>query len=153
MAGDYSIVHETTVRVYHRRRPTLQVNEPRTVYRLMRKKLRDRQREHFYALMLNNKNCLIRIELVSIGSLNASIVHPREILANVFPCERCGRPAAASVILVHNHPSGDPEPSKEDIEFTQRLAKCCELMGVPLTDHVVIGDGVYTSLKETGVIQ
>ena len=82
---------------------------------------------------------------VSIGSLNASIVHPREILKPAISA------SAASIILVHNHPTGDPTPSTEDVEFTKRFAKCGELIGIQLLDHVIIGSEQYTSLKESGV--
>jgi DNA repair protein RadC len=102
-------------------------------------------REHFKAALLNTKNQVLRIVTVSIGSLNASIVHPREILKPAISA------SAASIILVHNHPTGDPAPSKEDVEFTRRFAKCGELIGIQLLDHVIIGSGRYQSLKEAGV--
>lgn len=101
-------------------------------------------REHFRAALLNTKNRLIRSVTVSIGSLNASIVHPREVLKPAIAA------SAASIILVHNHPTGDPTPSREDIEFTRRFARCGELMGIELLDHVIIGSGRYESLKEGG---
>lgn len=101
-------------------------------------------REHFKAALLNTKNQLLKVVTVSIGSLNASIVHPREILKPAISS------SAASIILVHNHPTGDPTPSKEDIEFTNRFAKCGELIGIELLDHVIIGAGTYRSLKEGG---
>lgn len=120
------------------------VKAPKDIYRLMRRRLKDADREHFYAIMLSTKNTVLAIELVSIGSLNASIVHPREILKPAI------KVSAASIILVHNHPTGDPTPSREDIEFTRRFAKCGELIGIELLDHIVLGDGRFQSLKEAG---
>ncbi|MCH7549138.1 MAG: hypothetical protein IH969_06340 [Candidatus Krumholzibacteriota bacterium] len=96
--------------------------------------MKDFDREHFYAILLNTKNVVLSVELVSIGSLNASIVHPREILKPAIAN------SADSIILVHNHPTGDPDPSREDIEFTKRFAKCGELIGIELLDHVIIGN-------------
>jgi len=103
-------------------------------------------REMFWAIAVNTKNRVISLYIISIGSLNASIVHPREIF----------RPAildgAASIVIVHNHPTGDAEPSKEDVEFTQRFKKCGELIGIQLLDHLIIGDvtGRFFSFKESG---
>lgn len=120
------------------------VKAPKDVYRLMHARLKGADREHFYALYLTTKNTVLSIELISIGSLNASIVHPREILKPAI------RVSAASIILVHNHPTGDPTPSREDIEFTRRFAKCGDLIGIELLDHIVLGDRRFQSLKEAG---
>jgi len=123
---------------------TTQIQAPKDVYRLLHKRYIGEHREVFKALYLNTKNQLISLDIISIGSLNASIVHPREVLKPAI------MHSAASIILAHNHPSGDPTPSREDSEFTQRMAKCGELIGIRLLDHIVIGDGSYTSLKERG---
>lgn len=120
------------------------VRTPQDIAQLFLDEMRHYDREHFKAALLNTKNQLLRVVTVSIGSLNASIVHPREILKPAIST------SAASIILVHNHPTGDPTPSKEDIEFTKRFAKCGELMGIELLDHVIIGAGTYRSLKEGG---
>jgi DNA repair protein RadC len=120
------------------------VKTPRDIARLFIDEMRHYDREHFKAALLNTKNQLLKVVTVSIGSLNASIVHPREILKPAIST------SAASIILVHNHPTGDPTPSKEDIEFTNRFAKCGELIGIELLDHVIIGAGTYRSLKEGG---
>lgn len=120
------------------------VKTPRDIARLFIDEMRHYDREHFKAALLNTKNQLLKVVTISIGSLNASIVHPREILKPAIST------SAASIILVHNHPTGDPTPSKEDIEFTNRFAKCGELMGIELLDHVIIGAGTYRSLKEGG---
>jgi DNA repair protein RadC len=120
------------------------VRTPQDIARLFIDEMRHYDREHFKAALLNTKNQLLKVVTVSIGSLNASIVHPREILKPAITS------SAASIILVHNHPTGDPTPSKEDIEFTNRFAKCGRLIGIELLDHVIIGAGTYKSLKEGG---
>lgn len=109
-------------------------------------KLRHENREHFLAALLNVKNELITYDEVSVGELSSTIVHPREAF------QLAVRRSAAGVIFIHNHPSGDPEPSAEDIRTTKRLIGCGELMGIPVLDHIIIGDGVYTSLRRIGVI-
>lgn len=117
---------------------------PHDVYALMHSRLKDADREHVYALLLDTKNRLISAELISIGSLSASIIHPREILKPAIIA------SAASIILVHNHPTGDPTPSGEDVAFTRRFAKCGKLIGIDLLDHIVVGNGHFHSLKEHG---
>lgn len=104
------------------------------------------QKEHLRVIMLNTKNMVICSKDVSMGSLNSSIVHPREIYTEAI--KRC----SASIIICHNHPSGDPTPSLEDINITKRLAECGKIIGIELIDHIVIGDGTYISLKEKGVL-
>lgn len=108
--------------------------------------LRFLTQEHFVAVYLNTKNEVIHKQTVFIGSLNASIVHPREVFNEAI------RRSANSVICFHNHPSGDPSPSREDIEVTKRLAESGRLLGIDLLDHIVIGDKQYVSLKEKGYI-
>jgi len=102
--------------------------------------------EHFVCLYLNTKNQVLHKQTVFIGSLNASIVHPREVFKEAF------KRSAASVICVHNHPSGDPTPSREDIEVTKRLTECGKMLGIELLDHLIIGDQKYVSLKEKGYV-
>ena len=97
-------------------------------------------------LALDTKNKILGIFVISTGSLNASIIHPRDIF------QRAILSNAASVILVHNHPSGDPTPSSEDIELTNKLVQVGKMMDLPILDHVVIGDGKFVSLKERGII-
>ena len=121
------------------------IRGPEDVARLFMDDMRHLDREHFKAVLLNTKNQVLKVVTVSIGSLNASIVHPREILKPAISA------SAASIILVHNHPTGDPTPSHEDVEFTRRFAKCGELIGIQLLDHVVIGGAAYRSLKESDV--
>ena len=102
-------------------------------------------KEHFITLHLDGKNRILCIDRVSVGSLNQSIVHPREVFKSAVYS------SAAAIILVHNHPSLDPSPSREDIEITRRLKECGELLGIKLLDHIIIGDG-FTSFAELGMI-
>lgn len=108
--------------------------------------LRFEEKENFGVVLLNIKNQILSMPIVSIGSLTSSIVHPREVFKVAF------QGTAASIVLVHNHPSGDPTPSPEDISVTRRLIKVGQLMDIPVLDHVVIGDNRYVSLKEQGLI-
>jgi DNA repair protein RadC len=114
------------------------------VYAHFRERLAGERHEQFYAVLLDNKNRKIKDVRVSQGSLTASIVHPREVYLPVI------RESAAAVIFVHNHPSGDPTPSKEDLEITRRLREVGELVGVRVLDHVVIGHGRYVSFVDDG---
>ena len=109
-------------------------------------RFRFEQREHFAVMLLNTKNHILGLTDVSVGSLSASIVHPREVFRAAL------RYAAASMILIHNHPSGDPSPSHEDISVTQRLVRAGKIMDVPVLDHIILGDGRFTSLKEKGML-
>ncbi|WP_270179451.1 RadC family protein [Alkalihalobacillus sp. CinArs1] len=102
--------------------------------------------EHFVCLYLNTKNQVLHRKTVFVGSLNASIVHPREVFREAF------RRSAASLICFHNHPSGDPTPSREDIEVTKRLAECGKMIGIDVLDHIIIGDQKFISLKEKGYV-
>lgn len=114
------------------------------VYAHFRERFAELRFEVFYAVLLDNKNRKITDVQVSQGSLTASIVHPRDVYSRVI------RESAAGVIFVHNHPSGDPTPSKEDLEITRRLREVGELVGVRVLDHVVIGHGKYVSFVDDG---
>ncbi|WP_026585372.1 RadC family protein [Bacillus sp. J33] len=102
--------------------------------------------EHFVCLYLNTKNQVLHKQTIFIGSLNASIVHPREVFKEAF------RRSAASIICIHNHPSGDPTPSREDIEVTKRLAESGRIIGIDVLDHLIIGENKFVSLKEKGYL-
>jgi DNA repair protein RadC len=104
------------------------------------------QQEHFVALYLNVKNQILHKQTIFVGSLNASIVHPREIFRVAI------RRSAAAIIVAHNHPSGNPSPSPEDIDVTKRLIEAGQILGVDLLDHLIIGDHQFISLKEKGYI-
>lgn len=106
----------------------------------------DADKEHFVMLALNNKNRVIGFKVVSTGSLTASIVHPREVFRAAIFLD------AVSIIVVHNHPSGDPAPSREDIDITARLKAGAELLGLRLFDHVVLGDGRFFSFNDRGML-
>jgi DNA repair protein RadC len=116
------------------------------VFRHFHERLRDRKKEVFLTLLLDAKNRVLREIQVSEGSLNASIVHPREVFAPVI------RESAAAVLFVHNHPSGDPTPSREDLELTGRLREAGTLMGVRVLDHIIIGNGRYMSFADQGLM-
>jgi DNA repair protein RadC len=109
-------------------------------------RLEKEKREIFYVVLLNNKNRKIREVKISEGSLTASLVHPREVYNPVI------RESAAAVIFVHNHPSGDPAPSPEDIEITRRLKQVGEVMGIRVLDHIVIGHDRYYSFSDRGML-
>ena len=116
------------------------------VFRHFRDSLEKEKREMFYVVLLNNKNKKIRDVKISEGSLTASLVHPREVFNPVI------RESAAAVIFVHNHPSGDPAPSQEDIEITRRLKEVGDVMGVRVLDHVVVGCDRYFSFSDKGML-
>lgn len=103
-----------------------------------------KEKETFYALHLDSKNRLVREEAISVGTLTASLVHPREVFRGAI------RESAAAVIVAHNHPSGDPTPSPEDLEVTARLRSAGEVIGIPLLDHIIIGTDRFVSLAEKG---
>ncbi|MBO5564088.1 MAG: DNA repair protein RadC [Lachnospiraceae bacterium] len=107
-------------------------------------KLRHEPHEKAYLLFLDNKLSLIAEEILSIGTVNRTLLDPREIYLRAL------RKKAVSILLLHNHPSGDPTPSADDIAVTKRVAKAGEIIGIPLIDHIVIGDGRYCSMKESG---
>ena len=125
-------------------RPT--IRSPEDAADLVMKEMRFLDREHFKALLLNTKNQLIARETISIGTLNASTIHPRELFKSAI------RRSSAAVILVHNHPSGDPTPSKEDIDVTRRLQETGGIIGIEVLDHIIIGDNRFLSLKEKGLL-
>lgn len=111
---------------------------------LMKQFLGDVDREHFVVMCLDSKNQPTALNICHIGSLNSSIVHPREVFKTAILSN------AASIMVGHNHPSGNPEPSEADINVTRRLEEAGELMGIKLLDHLIIGEDTYVSLKERG---
>jgi DNA repair protein RadC len=146
-AAELQAVFEIARRFGEQRlRPGDRYTSPEEVYRHFLPRLRDHKREVFLALLLDSKNRLLREVQISEGSLTASIVHPREVFAAVV------RDSAAAVLLVHNHPSGDPTPSREDREISLRLKEAGELMGVRVLDHIIIGDEGYVSLADQGFL-
>lgn len=122
------------------------ITSPHDVYAMLRGEMGQADREIFLTLLLDTRNRVIGMHQVSIGSLNASVVHPRE----TFKAAMLGN--AAAIILAHSHPSNDPEPSAEDIAVTERLKEAGELLGIPVLDHLVICENGFISLKERGVL-
>jgi DNA repair protein RadC len=122
------------------------VRSPRDIYDLLGPTLRDEKREHFIAVLMDTKGGVMRQRTVSVGDLSSSLVHPREVFAEAI------RYSAASIIVAHNHPSGDPSPSPEDAAVTRRLVEAGEILGIEVLDHIVVGDGRWVSLKEKGLM-
>lgn len=133
--------HATLTRRRSRRKKPVPIRGPEDAERVLRKHFGDGYREQFMVILLNARHEVIGIETVSVGSLNASIVHPREVF----------RPAvlnaAASIILAHNHPSGDPEPSEEDLSITKRLVEVGEIHGIAVLDHLIVADRGLVSFR------
>ena len=117
-----------------------ELTDPKKVYQLIKSKLKDYHKEHFYVIALNSRNH--SIAEVSVGSLNASIVHPREVFAEAI------KNKAASVIFVHNHPSGDPEPSQGDLLTTKRLVEAGKILEIEVVDHIIVTSNSFLSFKE-----
>jgi len=122
------------------------IRTPEDAASVVMEEMRYLKKEFFKIILLNVKNYLLSVEQVSVGSLNASVVHPREIFK--IPIKK----SAAAIILTHNHPSGDPTPSQEDINITRRIFEAGKIIGIDVLDHVIIGDGDFISLKEKGII-
>jgi DNA repair protein RadC len=120
------------------------IRSPADVQRHFRRSLRVLQQESFHVLLLDGRHRLIRAEEVSVGTLTASLVHPREVFRDAI------RSAAAAIVLVHNHPSGDPSPSAEDRSVTERLRSAGALLGIRVLDHVIVADSGYFSFREAG---
>ncbi len=121
------------------------LTDPKRVYNYMRPLLESRMQEVFYALYLNTKGALIKKQKLFVGSLSSAIVHPREVFKHAVTL------SAASVILVHNHPSGNPEPSRSDIEITKIMVRNGKMMDINVFDHVIIGHDAYFSLRQKGL--
>jgi DNA repair protein RadC len=116
------------------------------VFKAVRKKLKDKKKEYFLLLALNSRNQLIRTIDISMGSLDATVVHPREVFKEAIGA------SAASVICVHNHPSGNPEPSDDDLNLTKRLVQAGNLLGIEVLDHIIIGSQEHYSLKSHNLL-
>ena len=129
-----------------RLRPGDAIRSPADVHRHFYPRLRDAAHERFVVVLLDGRHRVIRSVVTSLGTLTASLVHPREVFGPAL------REPAAAVVLVHNHPSGDPTPSREDREITVRLAAAGELLGIPVVDHVVVAEQGFVSLREEGAL-
>ena len=122
------------------------ISSPEDVYRRLFPRMRELKKEMFIELCLDTKNQILKEEVISVGSLNANVVHPREVFKLALT------ESAAHIIVAHNHPSGDPTPSREDIEITKKLVETGIIMGITVLDHVIIGEGRHFSMKEAGHI-
>lgn len=121
-----------------------ELTDPKKVYRLIKSKLKDYHKEHFYIIALNSRGH--SIAEISVGSLNASIVHPREVFAEAI------KNKAASVVFAHNHPSGDPEPSEDDLLLTKKLVESGKILGIEVIDHIIVSKDNFFSFKNKGII-
>lgn len=124
----------------------VKIKSPQDVANMMMSKMKDLNQEHFVALFLNSKNIVIKEEIIYVGTLNSSIIHPREVFSAAI------KYSSNSIIVLHNHPSGDVTPSKEDISTTIRLKECGQILGIELLDHIIIGENEYKSLSEEGYL-
>ena len=125
---------------------TRTISSPKDAYEMIKEQLEGLDREQFIIACLNTKNEPTNITVVSVGSLNKAIVHPREVFKTAILSN------AASIMAFHNHPSGETTPSQHDIQLTNRLYEAGELLGIKLLDHLIIGDRTFTSLKEKGYL-
>jgi len=121
-----------------------ELTDPEKVYRVIKSKLKDYHKEHFYIIALNSRNH--SIAEVSVGSLNASVVHPREVFTEAI------KNKAASVVFIHNHPSGDPEPSEDDLLLTKKLVESGKILGIEVADHIIVVKDNFFSFKNKGII-
>ena len=125
---------------------TIRIESSSDIAAIFMERMRYYKKEHFVNLMINAKGEIIEETEVSIGDLCSSTTHPREVFVDAV------RRSAGSVVFVHNHPSGDPSPSEMDIVTTKRLMQAGEILGIPVLDHIVIGDGCYVSMRAEGMI-
>ncbi len=135
-------VSEIGKRIRLKKKKQDKIDSAKDVFNLFEERLKSEKQEYFFTVLLNTKNYVINIQKISMGILDASIIHPREIFKSAI------RNSASKIILVHNHPSGDPTPSEEDLEITNKLIGSGELIGIEVLDHVIIGDGKYWSWLE-----
>lgn len=129
-----------------RKSKSVNVKCPEDISRLVMEEMRCLKQEELRVLALNSKNAVLKIYTAALGGLNTSAAEAREIFKEAV------RIGAASIVLIHNHPSGDPQPSKEDILFTKKIADGARILGIKMLDHLIIGDGVFISLKEKNLI-
>ena len=123
-----------------------EIKNPEAVVKAVRASIQDKAKEHFKLILLNSRNKILRISPVSTGTLTTSLVHPREVFRDAITH------SAASVVLAHNHPSGDPEPSEDDLKITKKLVESGKILGIEVIDHIIIGKNNYYSFREKGLI-
>lgn len=129
------------------RAPQVQISSPQDIAELFMEDMRYEKKEYFKVLHLNTKNEIIMKENVAVGSLDMAVVHPREVFSNAL------RRSASALVLVHNHPSGNPEPSAQDLRTTAQIVEAGAILGITVLDHLIIGDGIYVSLRERGLME
>jgi DNA repair protein RadC len=122
------------------------IKNPEAVVKAIRADVQDKAKEHFKLLLLNSRNKVLRISTISIGILTTSLVHPREVFKEAL------LHSAASVVLAHNHPSGDPEPSEDDLKITRKLVESGKILGIEVIDHLILGENNFYSFREKGLI-
>lgn len=122
------------------------IQNPKHAYHLIKDQLEKEKSEHFVVILQDVKGCVINYHTVAIGTLSNSLIHPREVF---YPAIRH---KAASIILAHNHPSGDPTPSTEDIDTTRQLIEAGKMMGIPINDHLIIGKDTFISIRQEGIV-
>ena len=135
-------IAEITKRINQSKTPLKKISCAKDVFNYFHERLKDENQEHFYILMLNTQNYIIGEQLISKGILDASIIHPREVFKPAI------KNSASKIILVHNHPSGDPNPSREDLEITEKLIKAGEELDIKVLDNVILGKDEFWSWKE-----
>lgn len=145
-ACQLAAVAELSKRISTLKLEKIKISSPNDAAVVMMEEMRYYKKEYFKIILLDTKNNIKKVSEISVGSLNSSIVHPREVFSEAV------LNTASSIILVHNHPSGESEPSHEDIVLTNRLDECGKILGVKVLDHIIIGDGVFYSFKEEGLL-
>ena len=128
------------------RRDNPDFSSPQVIAEYVMEDMRFLPQERFAAVYLSTKNQLLRVQTLTVGTINASLAKARDVFRYALQCN------AAAVVLLHNHPSGNPEPSQEDIDVTRRLVQAGDVMEIPILDHIIIGDGVFVSLCERGYL-
>ncbi|MDO8528619.1 MAG: DNA repair protein RadC [Nanoarchaeota archaeon] len=136
-------IAEIQKRINQSKKPIKRISCAQDVFDIFHDKLKDEKQENFYILMLNNKNYIIGEQLISRGILDSAIIHSREVFKPAI------KNSASRIILVHNHPSGNPEPSSEDLEVTKQIVEAGELIGIKVLDHVIIGEGKWWSWEKS----
>lgn len=145
-AAQLIAVAELSKRISTLKIEKIKISSPGDAAVVLMEEMRYYKKEYFKIILLDTKNNIKKISEISVGSLNSSIVHPREVFSEAVVN------SASSIILVHNHPSGESEPSREDIALTNRLDECGKILGIKVLDHIIIGDGVFYSFKEEGLL-
>jgi DNA repair protein RadC len=145
-AAQLVAVAELSKRISTLKIEKIKISSPSDAAVVLMEEMRYYKKEYFKIILLDTKNNIKKVSNISVGSLNSSIVHPREVFSEAVVN------SASSIILVHNHPSGETEPSREDIALTNRLDECGKILGIRILDHIIIGDGVFYSFKEEGLL-